>query len=121
MNIFGSTLAANFSILFPGTGLGGNVQVVQNSLGAILDAVESGYNAFNFVVSSSGTASLYICSIARDLILSCFLLSGPFQIIYPVRADSCGLVHSDSNSNEIHDFGSRIGKAGTLSCFFRTP
>ena len=34
-------------------GLGGNVQVVQNSLGAILDAVESGYNAFNFVVSSN--------------------------------------------------------------------
>jgi hypothetical protein len=43
-------LKQSLSYLDP-KGIGGNVQIVQNSLGSILDSIDIAVNVFNFTVS----------------------------------------------------------------------
>ena len=85
----------HFSIVI---GLGGNVQVIQNSLGAILDTIEGIRNAFNFTVSGTlpfGTPS----RLDSHGVLPC--ISGPIQVFCPFCAFDGRLVDPCHNSIKI--------------------
>lgn len=73
-------------------GLGGNIQSIQNTLGAILDAIETALNAFNFTVSPLTAGRAFQPN--KTVLIRFALAIGSFQILLFV----CGHIRSFSSA-----------------------